>query len=302
MTRVGLTLAALLLSVASVRADVITVAWDANPPSGLGGYRVGLGTTSGVYTTIVDVGNVTTTTLTVASGAQYYLAVLAYNTTGEVSGYSAEVIADQTVPPVPLPSPWTAQDLGAPTLAGSSTFNAGVFTVSGAGVDIWGTSDQFQFVSQPLTGDGEIVAKVESLGPPTHPYAKAGVMIREDLTPGAPNALMYVSAGQGLLFAQRTTRGGATSSVTVPGVAPFWVRVVRNGATVTAFSSPTGSAWTLLGTATIPMAASAQVGLAVVSLVPATATTGVFSNVSVTAAGVLVPPLPPTSVEPRTFP
>jgi len=113
---------------------------------------------------------------------------------------------------------------------------------------------------------------------------------------------MYVSAGQGLLFAQRTTRGGATSSVTVPGVAPFWVRVVRNGATVTAFSSPTGSAWTLLGTATIPMAASAQVGLAVVSLVPATATTGVFSNVSVTAAGVLVPPLPPTSVEPRTFP
>lgn len=292
MTRLGLTLVALVLTATVARADVVTLAWDANPPAGLAGYRVGYGTTSGTYTTIIDVGNVTTTALTLTTGVQYYLAVLAYNTTGDVSPYSielAELVGAQ--PPPPVPVPWTASDIGAPTLPGSTTFTAGVFTVNGAGVDIWGTSDQFQFVSQPLTGDGEIIAKVESLGPPTHPYAKAGVMIREDLSPGAPNALMYVSAGQGLLFSQRLTRGGATTSVTVAGVAPYWVRLTRVGTVVTAARSPNGTTWTPLGTAmTIPMAASAQIGLAVVSLVPATATTGVFSNVSVRA--IIRPPAP----------
>ena len=36
-------------------------------------------------------------------------------------------------------------------------------SVTGAGVDIWDTSDQFQFVYQTLDGDGEIVARVTSL-------------------------------------------------------------------------------------------------------------------------------------------
>lgn len=287
-----LTIAALVVLVVPARADVITLAWDPNPPAGLAGYRIGYGTTSGAYTTIVDVGNVTTTALTLSNGVQYYLAVLAYSTTGEVSPYSnelAELVGGQ--PPAPVPLPWTASDVGAPTLLGSTSFTAGVFTVSGAGVDIWGTSDQFQFVSQPLVGDGEIVAKVESLGPPTHPYAKAGVMIREDATPGAPNAMIYVSVGQGVLFSQRVTRGGATGSVSIAGVAPSWIRLTRAGNVVTAARSLNGTTWTALGTpTTIAMTASVRVGLAVVSLVPATLTTGVFSNVSVRA--ITRPPAP----------
>ena len=34
------------------------------------------------------------------------------------------------------------------------------FTVKGGGNDIWAGDDQFQFVHQTLTGDGEIVARV----------------------------------------------------------------------------------------------------------------------------------------------
>ena len=53
-----------------------------------------------------------------------------------------------------LPSPWTDSDVGSPALAGSAGYSGGVFTVNGAGADIWGTSDQFNYVSQPLSGNG----------------------------------------------------------------------------------------------------------------------------------------------------
>ena len=69
-------------------------------------------------------------------------------------------------------------------MAGSETYGGGTFTVNGGGVDIWGTSDQFRFVYQQLTGNGEIIARVTSLTN-TDPWAKAGVMVREDLTANA---------------------------------------------------------------------------------------------------------------------
>jgi len=54
--------------------------------------------------------------------------------------------------------------------------------MSAAGVDIWGTADEFTFAWKSLTGNGTIVAKVESVEN-TDPWAKAGVMIRESLKP-----------------------------------------------------------------------------------------------------------------------
>ena len=41
---------------------------------------------------------------------------------------------------------------------------AGTITMSGGGTDIWNTADQFRFAFKPLTGDGTLVAKVESVG------------------------------------------------------------------------------------------------------------------------------------------
>ena len=48
------------------------------------------------------------------------------------------------------------------------------------GRDVWGSSDQFRFVYQPVTGDVEIVARVVSITR-AHSWSKAGVMIRESL-------------------------------------------------------------------------------------------------------------------------
>src|SRR5438132_13189844 len=58
---------------------------------------------------------------------------------------------------------WALPVVGATGAAGSASYGAGTFTVQGAGADIWGTSDAFQYVNQPLAGDGQIVARVTSL-------------------------------------------------------------------------------------------------------------------------------------------
>jgi len=58
----------------------------------LAGYKVYYGTTPVNYTTSLDIGNVTTYTVTgLSSGTTYYFAVIAYNTNGGESGFSNEV-------------------------------------------------------------------------------------------------------------------------------------------------------------------------------------------------------------------
>ena len=109
-----------------------------------------------------------------------------------------------------LPAPWTTQDVGSPAVAGQASYAAGTFSVSGAGVDIWGTTDQFRFVYQSLNGDGEIVARVNSLQN-TDPWAKAAVMIREDLTSNAPHAMAILVPALGMALQGRATRGGSSA-------------------------------------------------------------------------------------------
>lgn len=181
-----------------------------------------------------------------------------------------------------LPAPWQAQDIGNPAIAGSASESTGTFTVAGAGVDIWDTSDQFQYAYQLFTGDGEIVAKVNSLTP-TNDWSKAGVMLRETLDANARHALIHISPANGVRFLRRSTTGGTTTSTPGAGVtAPYWVRLVRRGDTFEGYASPDGTTWTLVGSATIAMNSTVYAGLAVGSVDATAAATGTFSNVSVT--------------------
>src|SRR5262249_13882247 len=102
-----------------------------------------------------------------------------------------------------LPPPWVDQDIGAPPLAGSAAFAGRVFTEKGSGADIWGASDQFHYIYQPVTGDVTIYAKVTAQGN-TSPWAKAGVMIRETANANSAFAMMAVTPSMGLAFQYRT--------------------------------------------------------------------------------------------------
>jgi regulation of enolase protein 1 (concanavalin A-like superfamily) len=199
-------------------------------------------------------------------------------------------------PPPSLPTPWQAQDIGAVGPAGSSTASAGTFTVRGAGADIWGSADAFHYAFQPMSGDVDVIARVASVEN-VHAWVKAGVMIREQLSAGAPHALMLVSPGKGLAFQRRIASGGlSTHTSGGAGTAPAWVKLERRANTITAFVSSDGGSWTLVGSDTFTMAASVYVGLAVSSHDTTRTATATFDQVTVRAAGTPPPP-PPSAAE-----
>jgi hypothetical protein len=177
-----------------------------------------------------------------------------------------------------LPSPWTDTDVGSPALAGSASYDSGVFTVNGSGVDIWGTSDQFNYVSQPMTENETIVARVTSQTD-TDPWAKAGVMIKQSTTAGSTYALLAVTPGNGVSFQYGFNSFTSGTSYTFPA----WLKLTLTGGNgaVTAYSSPDGINWTEVGSTNISLSYPATIGLFTTSHNPAAISTATFDNVSV---------------------
>ena len=190
------------------------------------------------------------------------------------------------VQPTPLlNAPWQSGDVGA-RAGGTSARSTGEdsFSVRGGGADIWGTSDAFRFVYQPLSGDGEIVIRVDGLVA-SDPWAKAGVMIRGSLDAGSAYAGAFATVGRGLAFQTRGQDGWQSTSTLAAGLsAPYYLRLVRDGNVVTASASPDGNGWTQLGSpTTIALGQTAYVGMAVTAHDAARLARADFSDVSVTA-------------------
>lgn len=180
-----------------------------------------------------------------------------------------------------LPSGWSSQDIGAVTGTGKSSYNDPTFTVAGKGADIWGSADAFQYAYQPLSGDGTIVARVATVQN-ADAWTKAGVMIRGALTATASHAFALVSAAKGIAFQRRPAAGGTSvHTAGTPSTAPRWVKLTRIGNLFSAYESPDGNAWTLIGRDTVTMPTAAFIGLAVTSHDTSTAATATFDSVTV---------------------
>ena len=75
-----------------VQASQKTLSWDASTSPDVIGYKMYYGTASGNYSENIDVGNVTSYTVSsLIDGQTYYFAAKAYDSTGNESGYSNEV-------------------------------------------------------------------------------------------------------------------------------------------------------------------------------------------------------------------
>jgi regulation of enolase protein 1 (concanavalin A-like superfamily) len=200
-----------------------------------------------------------------------------------VSWGLAALLLNATVAWAQLPAPWDNQDVGSVGRAGSATLSSGVFTVSGSGADVWGSADGFHFVYQQLTGDGQIVARLDSVTR-ADGWSKAGVMMRDGLGPSEPHAFALLSPDREIRLQRRQSPGGSTASIyKSTGTFPHWVRLVRAGQTFRAYFSSDGIAWTSGGSTTIVMGSTIYVGLAVTSHNQAALATAKFRNVSVTS-------------------
>ena len=176
---------------------------------------------------------------------------------------------------------------GLPGSVGSFSYDAvpDIYTMTADGWDISGTADGFHYAFKQLSGVGSIQAQVLSVQN-TNAWAKAGVMIREDLDPNSTHAMTFVTPGNGVVFEYRPTKGAANVGAAgqETGItAPHWVKITRSGNMFTAEQSANGSTWTTLGTPqNIPMAATVYVGLALTSHTTGATCEATFSNVTVT--------------------
>ncbi|MGB2717932.1 MAG: Ig-like domain-containing protein [Vicinamibacterales bacterium] len=221
-------------------------------------------------------------TISMAATVQVGLAVTSHQASSSaMATFTNVTVSGPATTPPPPSSAWTNRDVGSPALAGRSSESNGTFSVTGAGSDIWESSDQFQFMYQLVDGDLEIVARLNDLEY-AHAWSKGGVMIRQSLSASAAHAFMAGTPGKGWAFQRRPVSGGI--SVHSPGsfaTPPGWVRLVRQGDLFTAYESTNGTNWVIVGTETIPMASSVYVGLAVTSHNTGMTSTATFTNVAI---------------------
>jgi ABC-type transport system involved in multi-copper enzyme maturation permease subunit len=166
-----------------------------------------------------------------------------------------------------------------PNAPGSGCYVGHPFVPTGP--DGEAVADSYEFVGQPLTGDGTITARVGSLTgltstnpvdvapsmtatrPGLAPWAKAGLLITPSTKQGSPYAAVMETGGHGVRFQYDYTHDHAGLTGAVSAAAPRWVRLTRSGDTLTGYDSTDGATWH-------------EIGAAQVADLPATLTVGPF--------------------------
>jgi ABC-type transport system involved in multi-copper enzyme maturation permease subunit len=138
--------------------------------------------------------------------------------------------------------------------------------------------DAFYFAHQPVTGNGTITVQVTSLtgqvevgqagngapqtAPGLQPWSKAGIIIKENTSQGSAYAAMMVTGSHGVRMQWDYVNDTPGLTGSVSASAPRWLRLVRDGGTITGYDSANGTHWTLVGTATLPgLTSTVQAGL-----------------------------------------
>lgn len=278
--------------VATAGVEQVALSWteSVNADS----YNIYRSTNSGGPYTIVA--NLTATNYTdtrLIGRTAYYYFVTAVNSLAGESANSAMVSATAIVN---LPLPWITQDIGTVGVLGSASFTNSVFTIVGSGDDIWNSADAFRFVYVTTNSlNFTMIARVVSLQN-INAWSKAGVMIRDGLNPGAANAFIAVTPGNGVTFQYRASDGGGCNNTTANGSAPYWVKLVGNAGAFTGYCSPNGTSWTQVGSTTLTNMTTAYIGLAVTAHNNSSLCTAQFDNVSGPAWPTSFPPPAPASL------
>ncbi|BCL84595.1 hypothetical protein ccbrp13_70600 [Ktedonobacteria bacterium brp13] len=158
--------------------------------------------------------------------------------------------------------------------------------------------DKFYFVHQPLAGDGSITVRITSLSglitypPPKHdqivrgvvPWAKVGVMIKASTKQGSAYAAVMVTGSHGARMQYNFTQDIAGLPGGVSGQSPRWLRLTREGSTLTGYESTDGAQWTRVGTAHLTgLPATVQIGFFVTSPCDLTVDEGACRTTQATA-------------------
>jgi hypothetical protein len=177
-----------------------------------------------------------------------------------------------------IAGPFTSVTVGAPALPGSLRVAPHGVDAAGSG-SIGGASDAFQFNCLSVTGDFDVRVRARSVGL-SSPFAKAGLMARAGLDPGAAFAAALATPSVANCYFD--SRPGAGAADATSGSFPVnypntWLRLKRAGSVFTGYASFDGTHWVRLGSATFT-ANPVYLGLAVASENPAALTQAEFRD------------------------
>jgi uncharacterized repeat protein (TIGR03806 family) len=180
-----------------------------------------------------------------------------------------------------LPKGWTDTDIGNVGVSGEASYLNGLFNLMASGSDIWESADSFHFASRTLTGDGQIVAHISSLQY-TDPWAKAGVMFRENSSSGSKYSMMAVTAHNSSVFQWRPVPDQGTHNTDgTTDILPTWMRLTRKGDTFTGEISVDGKTWRTVDHIAVPMKKTVYVGLALSGHNNTALNSSLFDNVTI---------------------
>lgn len=164
------------------------------------------------------------------------------------SGGSTDILLTcEAIPPCVLPVDWIEVPLGTPNLIGSACVTGDTYRMTAAGKNIWSGDDEGHFLATSVSGDGEMILKVNWLTEQNDDDAKIGIMFRESLDEDSKNAFISLNPEKAIKFQYRGGTGNSTQKAENRGFyPPHWMRLTRVGNTYTAYHSEDGVTWSLI--------------------------------------------------------
>lgn len=175
-----------------------------------------------------------------------------------------------------------AGDIGNPAIKGSTEFSDGQYRMTGAGANIWGKQDQFQYVWREMTGNFTVMATMRFIGEGAE-HRKAGIMVRQSIDPDATYAdvLIHGSGMPGLQWRSKPGENTNTFDLPFDGPGTFKVKLVRAGVKIYMYIGKDGAEPQKIANTEVSFHDPVLVGLVVCSHQADAATTVLFSDVSI---------------------
>jgi hypothetical protein len=187
-------------------------------------------------------------------------------------------------------------EIGNPTIKGIVIPSENGYDIIAGGVDIWGEKDEFTFVYIERTGDFDIITQIASLTA-ANLYTKAGIMAREELTPGSRHIYFQVFPDNnsrnknngGYEFQYRQVRDSLMKAIypkSSDGAPEFpvafpntWIRLKRVRNEFTGYYSTDGKSWKPYTTYSLKLSSKIYLGMAVTSHNPDKNTIAKFRDI-----------------------
>lgn len=180
----------------------------------------------------------------------------------------------------------TGSDIGGFAPAGADSQGGASHTLTAAGNELYGTSDQFRFKAGLVTGDCTIYAQLAGFAS-SYEFSKAALMFRESLAANAAfvDCVSFpLTTGAGCILEYRASTGASAGQGALASVPPGarWLKLQRIGNLFRGFYSTGGGEWVLLGTQTVTLPTTCYAGLAVSSQNAGSPVTALFQNFAIT--------------------